>query len=277
VRLAAARGDCLAVLALPRHFRQRQAVEHIDQLKNATPAPFELDESHTLEAPPLNVGEAASWSYAALYHPWLRRLDGGAAPALTTLPALPPDGPATGVIARRALERGAWIAPANQFLVGIGALDSSLPANQTLLEAGINPVGHTSNLGSLRFAVLDALTLSLDADTQPINVRRLVSLIRRLALKQGAQFVFEPNSAALRRAIDSRFRHWLDTLFARGAFAGARPQEAYRLRVDDSVNPPQSVDAGRLVIEIAIAPVQPLRFLSVRLVQTGEHFAVTEI
>ena len=70
--------------------------------------------------PPLSAGEAASWSYAALYHPWLRRLD--AAADGQQLPALPPDGPATGVIARRTLERGAWIAPANQTLVGVAAL-----------------------------------------------------------------------------------------------------------------------------------------------------------
>ena len=127
--------------------------------------------------------------------------------------------------------------------------------------------------------MLDALTLSEEADTQPINVRRLMSLLRRLALKQGTQFVFEPNSDALRRAIDHRFRNWLGTLFARGAFAGDTPQAAFRLRVDSIVNTPQSIDAGRLIIEIAIAPAQPMRFLTVRLVQSGdrgEHFSVTE-
>ncbi len=265
-RLAAARGDSLAVLALPRHYRQREAVTHIERLKDANPRGYALAEDRAQDVPPLGVGEAASWSYAALYHPWLRRLDGG------NLPAMPPDGAATGVIARRTLERGAWIAPANQFLAGIGALDSALPANETLLQAGINPLGRDG----LRFAVLDALTLSEDADTQPINVRRLLSLLRRLALKQGAQFVFEPNSPALRRAIDSRFRHWLDSLFARGAFAGARVREAYRLRVDDTLNPPQSVDAGRLIIEIAVAPAQPLRFLTVRLVQNDERLIAME-
>ena len=131
----------------------------------------------------------------------------------------PPDGPAAGVIARRALERGAWIAPANQTLVGIAALDAAFPADAAQLAAAINPIGRDG----LNFAVLDALTLSEDADTQPINVRRLMSLLRRLALKQGAQFVFEPNSDALRRAIDHRFRNWLGTLFARGlGIAGCR-------------------------------------------------------
>ena len=270
VRLAAARGDCLAVLALPRHYRQHLAIDHVRRLKGETPSYFESDEAGTIDVPPLSAGEAASWSYAALYHPWLRRLD--AAADGQQLPALPPDGPATGVIARRTLERGAWIAPANQPLVGIAALDTAFTTNEAQLAAAINPIGRDG----LNFAVLDALTLSEDADTQPINVRRLMSLLRRLALKQGALFVFEPNSDALRRAIDNRFRNWLGALFARGAFAGNSPQEAFRLRVDSSVNTPQSIDAGRLIIEIAVAPAQPMRFLTVRLVQSGERFSVAE-
>ena len=273
VRLAAARGDCLAVLALPRHYRQHLAIDHVRRLKDETPSFFASDEAGTIHVPPLSAGEAASWSYAALYHPWLRLLD--AAADCQQLPALPPDGPATGVIARRTLERGAWIAPANQTLVGIAALDAAFPADAAQLAAAINPIGRDG----LHFTVLDALTLSEDADTQPINVRRLMSLLRRLALKQGAQFVFEPNSDALRRAIDHRFRNWLGTLFARGAFAGESPQAAFRLRVDSTVNTPQSIDAGRLIIEIAVAPAQPMRFLTVRLVQSGdrgEYFSVTE-
>ncbi len=270
VRLAAARGDCLAVLALPRHYRQHLAVDHVRRLKNETPSFFDHDEAGTIDVPPLSAGEAASWSYAALYHPWLRRLDAQADGQ--QLPALPPDGPATGLIARRTLERGAWIAPANQTLTGFAALDSILETNDAQLAAAINPIVKHG----LDFSVFDALTLSEDAGTRPINVRRLMSLLRRLALKQGALFVFEPNSDALRRAIDHRFRNWLGTLFARGAFAGATPSEAFRLRVGSTLNTPQSIDAGRLIIEIAVAPAQPMRFLTARLTQSGEHFSVTE-
>ena len=273
VRLAAARGDCLAVLALPRHYRQHLAIDHVRRLKNETPAFFDSDEIGTIDVPPLSAGEATSGSYAALYHPWLRRLDAAAdGQPLPALPPLPPDGPAAGVIARRALERGAWIAPANQTLTGFAALDSILETSDAQLAAAINPIVKQG----LDFSVLDALTLSEDADTRPINVRRLMSLLRRLALKRGALFVFEPNSDALRRAIDHRFRNWLGTLFARGAFAGATPSEAFRLRVDSTLNTAQSIDAGRLIIEIAVAPAQPMRFLTVRLTQSGEHFSVTE-
>lgn len=268
VRLAAAHGDCLAVLALPRHYRHEQAVEHVRRLKGDTSTTFETDDGESITVPALHAGEAASWSYAALYHPWLRRFGDA-----STLPALPPDGPATGLIARRTLARGAWIAPANQTLAGVAALDSIFTPDDAQLAAAINTIIKTG----LDFTVLDALTLSDDADTVPINVRRLMSLLRRLAQREGAFFVFEPNSDTLRRTVDQRFRRWLGALFARGAFAGNDPQSAFRLRVDRSVNTSPSIDAGRLIIEIAVAPAQPLRFLTVRLIQSGEHFDVAEV
>ena len=40
--------------------------------------------------------------------------------------------------------------------------------------------------------VLSADTLSDDPDLRPINVRRLLILLRRLALRLGATYVFEP-------------------------------------------------------------------------------------
>ena len=39
--------------------------------------------------------------------------------------------------------------------------------------------------------------------------------------------------------------------------------------VDDSLNATQDVDAGRLTIELRVAPARPLQFITVRLVQTG--------
>lgn len=67
-------------------------------------------------------------------------------------------------------------------------------------------------------------------------------------------------------------------LFRRGAFAGAIPDEAFHLRADDAVNPPQSVDRGRFVVELAVAPSRPLEFLRIRLVGVGaEQVTVEEV
>ncbi len=75
-----------------------------------------------------------------------------------------------------------------------------------------------------------------------------------------------------------RFQRVLSELFVRGAFAGARPEEAYNVVVDESVNPPESLENGRFIVELRVAPSHPLAFLTVRLVQDGpERLFLEEI
>ena len=63
------------------------------------------------------------------------------------------------------------------------------------------------------------------------------------------------------------FESLLGELMQRGAFAGRSAREAYQVAVMDSdLNSPGSLDAGRLFIELKVAPAQALRFLTVRLV-----------
>ena len=50
-----------------------------------------------------------------------------------------------------------------------------------------------------------------DLDVRPINVRRLLALLRRAALLHGTRYVFEPNDDSLRRRIQrERRRHHAD-------------------------------------------------------------------
>jgi len=112
--------------------------------------------------------------------------------------------------------------------------------------------------------------LSSDEDLQQINVRRLLQLLRRLALRHGETYAFEPNGEALRRAAQRGFEAVLGSLFRLGAFAGGRPDEGFRVVVGDPPNTPRSVDAGRLIVELRVAPSRPLAFLTVRLVRAGD-------
>ena len=107
------------------------------------------------------------------------------------------------------------------------------------------------------------------------NVRRLLALLRRLALLHGADYVFEPNDAAFRRRIERGFEAILGLLFERGAFAGApRRRGATGSRSATRRTRPQSVDAGRLIVELQVAPSVPLEFLTVRLVRSGDRLTV---
>jgi phage tail sheath protein FI len=126
------------------------------------------------------------------------------------------------------------------------------------------------------FLALNADTLSGDEDLRQINVRRLLILLRRLALRHGATYVFEPNSPAFRRSVQRGFEALLERLFLRGAFAGATAATSFQVVTGDALNTRQSVEAGRFIVELRVAPAQPLTFLTIRLVQTGERGFVTE-
>jgi phage tail sheath protein FI len=172
---------------------------------------------------------------------------------------------ATGSIAARAIARGAWVAPANQALPDVVELTPALTraAAERLREVQLNPLLQEP----AGFVAVAADTLSVDADLRPLGVRRLMSLLRRVALLHGPGYAFEPNSGAVHRAIERRFGELLTRLHVLGAFAGATPEQAYQVRtvVDD-----RDLDAGRLVVELKVAPSRPLVFLTVRLVQTGD-------
>lgn len=264
LRFCAARGDILAVLALPEHFREDASLAYVAELKATR------DSGEPSLVRPLSPGEERAYSFGALYHPWLlgRNEPSG-------LRSTPPDGAASGIIAQRALGRGAWIAPANHLLAGVVALSPRImPARHLdLLLAQVNllrqePAG---------FLALNADTLSDDDDLRPINVRRLLILLRRAALQLGQDYVFEPNDATLARMVRGAFESLLQRLFMRGAFAGGTPDTSYRVVTDNSINPRESVELGRFFIDLKVAPSRPLAFITVRLVQTGERAVASEI
>ena len=260
LRFCAARSDCFAVLALPRHHREPEALAHVGWLTSTLGGIAE----------PGDVG-ARTLSFGALYHPWtVVRTSSAAAP----LRALPPDGATTGVMAARTNELGAWAAPANRPLAGVAVLDPKLPESvrATFLDRRVNAVAPFPR----GFMTWSEETLSPDPELRGIGVRRLLILLRRLALREGNTWVFAPNDGAFRRLVQRQFDALLGDLYVRGAFAGATHGEGYRVVTDDTVNPRESVDGGRLVVELRVAPSRPLAFLTVRLVQAGAGITVQE-
>jgi hypothetical protein len=266
LRLGGARGDLFSVLTLPEHFNVDQALGYVRLLQsaNAESLPYE-----TLTFP-LSSGEATAFTYGALYHPWLVTGE-----AFGELIYSPPDGAAAGILARRSLQRGAWIAPANEICRGAIALEPALDEGRRLdlLLAQINQFTDEPE----GFMTLNADTLSQSPELRPINVRRLLILLRRAALRLGNTYVFEPNGPALRRLVQHAFESLLDQLFVRGAFAGATRATSYEVVTDDSVNTPRTADLGQFRVDLRVAPSLPMSFVTVRLIQTGDGGVTMEI
>ena len=271
LRFCAARRDLLAVLSLPRHLREDGAREHLRRLRPLT------DEGASAgtaaEVPPLRFAEAGVLGFGAIYHPWTALLPGDGGGAVELIPT-PPEGAVCGAIAARALAGGAWIAPANDPLSGVLALEPALAldARAALAELQINPLVEDPR----GFLAWNADTLGGESETRPINVRRLLILLRRLALREAGTWVFEPNDRDFHGRVRHRFERLLSELFVRGAFAGREPGEGYRVVVDESVNPPEQLERGRFIVELRVAPSHPLAFLTVRLVQEGAEQLLLE-
>ena len=117
MRMCAARGDLFAVLGLPAHYREDDAITHAHTLSGHDP----LDD------------DLRTRSFAALYHPWLTAPEGSEPGAFRLSP---PDGAAAGVMARRAAGRGAWVAPANEPLRDVVALTPRDPPGGARRPAG---------------------------------------------------------------------------------------------------------------------------------------------
>ena len=73
-----------------------------------------------------------------------------------------------------------------------------------------------------------------------------------------------------------RFEGVLSDLYGRGAFAGDTSNAAYQIVADESVNTPGSLELGRFIVELRVAPSHPLSFINVRLLQTGPDQVVFE-
>ena len=272
LRMCVARGDLFAVLALPEHYREDDAITHADLLRPAKKKPPTDVPPLSLSVAPLTFGEERASSYAAVYHPWLiTRHD----EILEPWQIVPPDGAACGVMAQRAITRGAWSAPANELLRGVISLTPPLTAGRRLdlQEAQINIIRREPR----GFVSLGADTLSREIDLRPINVRRLLILLRRLALRVGATYVFEPNDDSFRRLVQRGFETVLEGMFERGAFAGNTPATSFQVVADDSINTPTSVDQGRFIVELRVAPSLPLTFITIRLVQANDRSLVMEV
>ncbi len=199
--------------------------------------------------------------FAALYYPRIRISDpSGGDPLL-----VPPSGHIAGVFARTDETKGVHKAPANEQLRG--ALDLETPL--TLAEMGrLNE----QSINVLRFIpgggirVWGARTIATNTQWRYVNVRRLLLFIEE-SIQEGTQFaVFEPNNISLRAQVKRQVTDFLTRVWRSGALFGAAPEEAFRVRVDEELNPPDVRALGQLIIEVIVVPTTPAEFIVFRII-----------
>jgi hypothetical protein len=219
-----------------------------------------------------SLGEdAQEMSCAGLYFPWVMSQERADAPVVE----MPPTPFVAGVMARRDLARGAHVSPANETVRGVVGVTWPIDdeANAELYEP-------TSNINILRpfpgygIQLWGARTLSSDRWLRYVAVRRCLSLIERRAVVALQPVVFEPNTPMLWLQVSQLMLDILLPLFESGALRGKRPDEAFTVRCDASVNTPELVEQGMLVCEVGVAIVAPAELIVFRL---GRREGVVEV
>jgi phage tail sheath protein FI len=209
--------------------------------------------------------EFAFTNHASIYYPWILvddPLQAGGPPR-----SIPPSGSVAGIYARNDIKRGVQTPPANEIVEG--ALDVKFLLDHVvhgeLNDAHVNVIRSFPGRG---IRVFGARTVSDDSVWTYINVRRLVLMIEK-AIEQNTQWtVFEPNNPRLRRELDRVIRAYLESLFRGGVLDGVTSDDAYFVKCDDALNPPEEQDAGRVICQIGVLPPYPAEFVVILIGKT---------
>jgi phage tail sheath protein FI len=208
-------------------------------------------------------------SYAALFFPFVRAPDPASGGRITRFA---PCGAVAGVFARIDAAHGVWKAPAGREATVAGVSGPTIKLsdreNGQLGAQGINGLRSFPNLGTV---VWGARTL--DGTGQPasewayVPVRRLALFIEE-SIDRGTRWAaFEPNDEALWARIRRNVEAFMDDLFRQGAFAGAKPEEAFYVRCDTATTSQNDIDLGIVTIVVGFAPLRPSEFVVIRIDQ----------
>jgi phage tail sheath protein FI len=209
-------------------------------------------------------------AFGAAYYPHLviaNPLGGNGSDSNERFLTVPPCGHVAGVWARTDAVRGVWKAPANEICRGVARLEIDVTTGE---QALLNPeqVNCIRSFGANGIRIWGARTLARqDQSWRYINVRRLFIFIEE-SIRRGTQWVvFEPNDTDLWARVRRTVSSFLHGLWMQGALVGATPGQAFFILCDQTNNPPSSVDEGKLVVDIGVAPVKPAEFVIFRISQ----------
>lgn len=186
---------------------------------------------------------------------------------------VPPSGAVAGVYATVDRTRGVWKAPANVSLNSVLA-PSNIFSQSQLAALNIDPVAGKSINAIRAFTgkgtlIWGARTLAgNDNEWRYINVRRFYNMVEESVKKACEQFVFEPNDANTWVRVQAMIENFLSLQWRDGALQGATQEQAFWVAVglgktmnaDDILN-------GRMIVQIAMAPVRPAEFIILRFEQ----------
>jgi phage tail sheath protein FI len=203
--------------------------------------------------------------FAALYYPWIKvpnpRANGAGI-------FVPPCGHMMGVWCNTDESRGVHKAPANVTPRGVVSLayNTNFREQELLNPMGINCIRKFPDRG-IRIWGARTLVEKEMTEWRYISVRRLMSYIER-SIQDGTQWaVFEPNDEDLWARVTRTVSNFLERIWREGALFGSSPEQAFYVKCNEELNPPETMILGRLYVEIGVCPVRPAEFIIFRISQ----------
>lgn len=239
---------------------QRAMLEHCEELRDRVCILDPPKGATVPEVLAIRKQLASPHGYGALYYPWIR--------VKRTMAAVPPSGHIAGLYARIGSERGVQCAPAGveAALSGATGLERQInKADQEKLSSRcINCIRAIPGRG---IRVWGGRTLTDDPEWQYVHVRRTLTYIEQ-SIQRGTQWaVFELVNERLLMTIRRSIEAFLLALWRSGTLVGARPEEAFFVKCDDTTTTQADIAEGRLNCLIGVALLKPAEFVVIPMQQ----------
>lgn len=181
--------------------------------------------------------------------------------------ALYPSSAMAGVYARVDFNRGVWKAPANVSLRLVKkptkAVTAEQQENMNVDATSGKSINVIRNFAGKGIIVWGARTLAgNDNEWRYVPVRRLFIFVEESVKKATEFVVFEPNDANTWLRTKTMIENFLTGLWRDGALAGAKPEDAFFVKVGlGETMTSLDILEGRMIIEIGMAAVRPAEFI----------------
>ncbi len=207
---------------------------------------------------------SSSNGYGAFYFPWIAISN----PLGSGRIFVPPSGHVGGVYANNDNNFGVFKAPANEQITNALATEVAVTDDMQgpWNDIGINVIRSFPNEGILIWGARTIAPPDITA-WRFVNVRRLTTFIEK-SIQEGTRFaVFEPNNQGLWQQIKRLVTSFLTDQWNEGALFGDTAAQAFRVQVDEAINPPSIRALGQLVVQVTIVPTTPAEFIVFQVIQ----------
>ncbi len=216
------------------------------------------------EGPLANSQE--SKPFIQLVFPWVKTLGSANLPEQLESP----DAVLCGVLARNALSQGTFRSAADLDLADVYGVEPVLSREQRyepstlfsdlILQQRISLFGPTPT--GLR--LLSDVTADGDS-YRPGSINRLISFLVKAARQVGESVLFESSNEILWARLREHLTTLMTKLYDAGAFRGASPEQAFKVRCDRSTMSQHDIDNGRVIVEITFDAAYPIETITVTL------------